>query len=68
MQRTMIQKIAIALALVFFSNAVIAQDLNLEQYAKAEGNLFWVWVVVVAVVTLVLFASLFFSKKKEYTQ
>lgn len=69
MQKKNLQKIAAVLIPCFLlGKTVYGQDLDLEQYAKSEGILFWVWVVVVSLIVLVLFASLLFSKKKEYTK
>lgn len=69
MQRKYVQKIVAVSTLCFLlGNNIYGQDLDLEQYAKSEGTLFWVWVIIVSIIALVLFASLFFSKKKEYTK
>lgn len=56
--------------LLFFlvESFVYGQSPDFEKYAKGGDALFWVWVVVVSFIALILFASLLFSKKKDYTK
>ncbi|MCP4443563.1 MAG: hypothetical protein GY810_32065 [Aureispira sp.] len=62
------QKGLLFLVALLSVNGAFAQDLHLEKYAESGGTFFWIWVVVVSFIALLLFASLLFSKKKEYSK